>query len=249
MESDTTNTKGIRVDPEEKRSRWDVLHRVYSLARDDSRRHKVLFATGLTTLGVVSAFAYLTYRNPYLPLDLATTLHLQRIQFSTFADLMIGISLPGYSPWAVGLVTLGSLTVGYWLNWKTGLFLGGLVLVQGIVNSGLKNAIGRPRPTEDVVEILLPNTGHSFPSGHVMMYTVFFGFLFFLIWLHMRRSFWRTALLIIAGAFVLLVGPSRIYLGAHWFSDVVAAYLVALIILLFGIEFYVKYIMRPSRQT
>lgn len=248
MEPETKTAEGIKIDPNQRKLSWYSFHRIYNLVRDDSRRHKILFAAGLTTLGVVSTVAYLTYRNPYLPLDLATTLHLQRIQFNTFADLMIGISLPGYRPWAVAVVALGSLAVGYWRNWKTGLFLGGLVLFQGIVNSGLKNAIGRPRPTEDVVEILLPSTGHSFPSGHVMMYTVFFGFLFFLIWMHMRPSFWRTALLAIAGAFVLLVGPSRIYLGSHWFSDVVAAYLVAIVILLFGIEFYVKYFIRPGTR-
>jgi undecaprenyl-diphosphatase len=192
--------------------------------------------------------AYYTYQAQHLPFDLNTTLTLQRIEHTAFEDLMVSLSLPGYQPWSVFIVAGGCLLVAGWLNWRDGLFLAGTIAFQGLTNHLIKTAIGRPRPPENLVEVFLPVGGRSFPSGHVMLYTVFFGFLFFLAWTQMRRTPWRVAVLLITGAFVMLIGPSRIFLGAHWMSDVVAAYLVGLIILLFAIEFYVCYVVRRRVQ-
>ena len=112
----------------------------------------------------------------------------------------------------------------------------------------IKLAIGRPRPLSSLVDVVAPVSGNSFPSGHVMFYTVFFGFLFFLAWARLPASLGRAAALTICGGLVLLIGPSRMYLGAHWLSDVIAAHLLGLIILTFGIEFYLRYISaaRPA---
>lgn len=225
---------------------WLYLQQVRTLLRDDERRHRLLFGMGLAVVGIVAALAYATYRLRHLPYDLGTTTQLQRIQYGPFADFMVAVSLLGYYPSNVVVISVTCLLVGYWLTWREGTFLAGLTAVQGLANYALKAAIGRPRPAESVVEVLLPTTGHSFPSGHVMLYTVFFGFCFFLVWSNLLRSPWRTLLLIVTGALVLLVGPSRIYLGAHWLSDVVAGHLVGLTFLFFGIEFYAKYVMTPA---
>ncbi|MGH2541184.1 MAG: phosphatase PAP2 family protein [Ardenticatenaceae bacterium] len=220
------------------------LRRLAALLRDDARRHRLLFVSGLAVLGVVATMAYSTYRVQQLPFDLRATTSLQGIRYGAFANLMIAVSLPGYQPWSPFLVAAGGLLVAWWLGWRDGLFLGAVTAMQGLSNQLIKHAIGRPRPAENLVDVFLPVAGRSFPSGHVMLYTVFFGFLFFLAWTQMRRGLLRTFALIVTAGFVLLVGPSRIFLGAHWLSDVVAGYLVSLIIVLFAIEFYVCYVVR-----
>src|SRR5947209_4222162 len=68
----------------------------------------------------------------------------------------------------------------------------------------------------------------SFPSGHVIFYVCYFGFLFFAAYaLLPRGTFARRAALALSALPVLFVGVSRVYLRAHWPSDVLGAYLIS----------------------
>ena len=167
-----------------------------------------------------------------------------------FLRFMVLISLFGYMPWAAFTVGGGALLVGVLLGLKEGVYLLLLTALQGLANQLIKAAIGRPRPLTTVVDVFVPVSGNSFPSGHVMFYSVFFGFLFFLAWTRLPRSFWRAAAMALTGGLIVLIGPSRMYLGAHWLSDVIAAHLLGFIIVAFGIEFYLRYLAprQPTQQ-
>lgn len=89
------------------------------------------------------------------------------------------------------------------------------------LNFLMKNLFIRPRPHFN--DPILTLTSYSFPSGHTMTATVFYGTLCVLALSQTHRWQWR-ALAVLGTAFcVLLVGFSRIYLGAHFLSDVLAA--------------------------
>jgi membrane-associated phospholipid phosphatase len=223
------------------------FRRLHKTLRDEVRRHRALVIAGLGMLAVVGTMAYFTSRREMLPLDLRATVRLQSVRFSPFADLMYAVSIPGYYPWNALIVTAGSLVIARWLNWRDGAYVAGLTIAQGLMNHTIKTTVGRPRPTDSVVEVIFPNTGLSFPSGHVMFYTAFFGFAFFLALTRLRRSPGRKLVLATSGALIVLVGPSRIYLGAHWLSDVVAGHMLSLVILLLGVEVYVRYVQ--ERQS
>ena len=68
--------------------------------------------------------------------------------------------------------------------------------------------------------------GSSFPSGHVLIYAGVYGFLAFLLETLVRPAHLRRIATSFLVGLVAMVGPSRIYLGHHWFTDVVASYLV-----------------------
>lgn len=71
-----------------------------------------------------------------------------------------------------------------------------------------------------------------FPSGHTTSYVVFFGYLTYLSLKYLKKSLLRNTLVAIFIAIIILVGPSRLYLHIHWFSDVLAAYLLGFSILI-----------------
>jgi len=90
-----------------------------------------------------------------------------------------------------------------------------------LLNLCLKQIFARQRPHFDNPFLVL--TTYSFPSGHALVATVFYGTLCALIVSRCRRWVWRMLTIVVAALLVLLVGFSRIYLGAHYLSDVLAA--------------------------
>ena len=127
-----------------------------------------------------------------------------------------------HSLWVVVVVTL-AVCAYWWMrgrrNWVFTLMLavfGGMLL-----NLSLKHLFLRARPHFD--NPMLTLTTYSFPSGHTLIATVFYGTL---CWFILRRSAhqnWRFLAIPASLILIALVGFSRIYLGAHYLSDVLGA--------------------------
>ncbi|MFI5130678.1 MAG: phosphatase PAP2 family protein [Chitinophagales bacterium] len=96
----------------------------------------------------------------------------------------------------------------------------------------LKQIFNRPRP---LIPLLEPFPGLSFPSGHAMMSMSFYGLLIYLAWQSAYSRTWKWLATILLSLFVLLIGFSRIYLRAHYFSDVIAGFSVGIIWLIVSI--------------
>ena len=199
----------------------------------------LLFQAAL--FSAIGAFAVLTFMVATVPsfaIDLQITRTVQSIDSPLFAVIMSLISWPGFSPQSYiisVLIVLFIYSLG--LHWEA---LSALVaaLLPPMVNVLVKGLIRRPRPTIDLVHVFRVLDSYSFPSGHVMFYIGFYGFLWFLVFTLLKRSLIRTLLLILLGSLILLVGISRIYLGQHWASDVLGAYLLSSVMLVVIIRFY-----------
>lgn len=159
-------------------------------------------------------------------LDEAVTRRLQAVENPTFDKAMHVVSWPGFPPqsrtipWALPIAMLSAgrpLQAAFQLaGWGTG-------AISGLV----KKIMRRPRPDLDGIRVTEARIGgSSFPSGHVIIYTGVYGFLAYLAHCHIRIGLLRKAIVGGLAGLIGLVGPSRIYLGHHWFSDVLASYLL-----------------------
>jgi len=117
-------------------------------------------------------------------------------------------------------------------DWK---FLVSMMLFEVLTNIVLKNFFSRPRPS---VLWLVEETGFSFPSGHMMAATMFYGLCIYFLFLSHQKRFIKVIGYLFFCSFILLIGISRIYLGVHYASDILGGFLVSLCLLCFGIFFY-----------
>lgn len=204
------------------------------------RRYRAaVFLTYL--IGAVVVFiilAVLAKTVAYFTFDVTITRALQTFHAGWFDGLMRALTWIGFSPQA-WIITLGILLFLYasGLKWETVVALVS-VLGSSALGLGLKVLIDRPRPSADLVTVLTQLKDYSFPSGHVLFFTTFFGFLLFLAYTLLKHSWWRTLLLVILVGMVALIGPSRIYVGQHWASDVVASYLLGSVWLALSVLIY-----------
>ena len=105
--------------------------------------------------------------------------------------------------------------------------------INAILNHVLKKIFKRPRPSN----ILVIEKSHSFPSGHSMAAVSFYGYLIYMI-----NRIYKILLTILLVIIILLIGFSRIYLGAHYFSDVICGFLIS-------IEYLIIFISISNRVT
>jgi undecaprenyl-diphosphatase len=123
-------------------------------------------------------------------------------------------------------VSIIAITVGLYLLWRRQPYwlaavwssvFGGMLL-----NKYLKLVFYRPRPYfEDPILVL---TTYSFPSGHTMAATVLYGILAVLLVTTLKRPSMKVLVVVSASCLIGLVGFSRMYLGAHYLSDVLGAF-------------------------
>ena len=94
-----------------------------------------------------------------------------------------------------------------------------------LLNQILKRIIQRPRPTGDR---LIEEDGYSFPSGHSMISAAFYGFFIYLIFKNVKNKYLKWGSISLLSLLICLIGISRIYLGVHYTSDVMAGFVISI---------------------
>lgn len=152
--------------------------------------------------------------------DFAVLAALREVQSPELNRLAFVISLLGSEVLAVVMVVL-LMVFGWQRRW--GAVVGLLVTVVGaqMLNNVLKDWFERTRPAP--VEGLIPAQAFSFPSGHAMVAAAFYLFVGYLAW-QILKGRTRIVCTVVLVTIALLIGLSRLYLGVHYLTDVVAGY-------------------------
>lgn len=177
-------------------------------------------------LALVVALSFSAHQIAYFPIDLGVTRALQSFQTPALDAFATGVDWIGYLPQFV--VIVGLIAVTFWIaGWRREAFAIVMAEVsEGIVNNAVKWLVVRPRPDPSLVKVYLPLQDYTFPSGHAFSFLVVFGLLSIILIERLRPSTTRTVIVVILVALIVIVGPVRSYLGAHWPSDVLAGYLL-----------------------
>jgi len=170
--------------------------------------------------------------------DLAIMLRLQARRHPTLAALMRAASWPGFPPQsrAIPPAVIATLLVA---GMPREAFCQSLAWGTALLSELIKGAVKRPRPLPEQVRVVIaPLGGSSFPSGHVLTYVGNYGFMAYLAGVLVEPAPLRLAIIGSLIGLVGLVGPSRIYEGHHWPTDVAASYLLGFSYLLSVIWLY-----------
>src|SRR4051794_4737969 len=199
-------------------------------ARPEGRMTAALLAGLVATALAFALFAWLG-RGIVLgvtwPLDTAVRDTVHSMASPRLTRLMIAVSLYG-GPTSLVTVGLVLAAVFLWRGWHRGVLLIVVTMAgAGLLDTLLKLAFGRTRPAP-VFDYPLPQA-LSFPSGHAFFSASFLGGFAVLISGRIRSPVLRILLWLVALGLILLIGFSRIFLGVHYPSDVLAGYAVAVI--------------------
>ncbi len=159
-------------------------------------------------------------------IDLDRTVYLILISFQSY-----GITnLVKYYTFFGSATFLIVITVISWLLFKNKYYSKIItinLILSFLTNQVLKFIIARDRP---YFIHLVKENGFSFPSGHAMVSFCFYGLIIYL--LHKSNLKYKNIIIILLILLIFVIGATRIYLGVHYFSDIIGAYLAGLIYLL-----------------
>lgn len=139
--------------------------------------------------------------------------------------LMLIVTYSGSYLLVISVTFLSALS--FYIHKHTSKIMPLLVSVFGSAATvfALKHIFYRARP---LVEALYLETGSSFPSGHTTAAMALYGFILYTVWKHEKHPL-SNPFIIFLSILIVLIGMSRLYLGVHYLSDVLAGYLLGLI--------------------
>ena len=136
-------------------------------------------------------------------------------------NLTNNIKLLTYLGSGVVVIGITVFVIIFFKNKKYGLFLSIDLALITIIQIILKNIFTRSRPLDIV---LIKEKGYSFPSGHSLTSMAFYGLIIYLIYNSKLKRQEKIIYITLFSIFILIVGLSRIYLGVHFFTDVVGGF-------------------------
>jgi membrane-associated phospholipid phosphatase len=176
------------------------------------------------------ALSYAAYKFTALPFDQASYDEFHEEPRPLFSILMLHVSSLGDGHVPMVLTAAAIAIFAFRRQWLEAIFV--LATTSSVLLAfALKAIIHRERPfplAENTTGIIQSINQYSYPSGHVIFFVVFFGFFAYLAWMYFT-GWMRAVAITTCAALIVLIGPSRVFLGAHWASDVVGSYIIGAI--------------------
>jgi membrane-associated phospholipid phosphatase len=179
----------------------------------------------------------LAYYGQYLPGDVTVARAIQSVQLPGLDAASDALYRGGLSPFFPALA-VGVAAILFWRRHHLAATFVLLAAASRGMSLVLKEIVERPRPSAAVVDVSEQAGGFSFPSGHVLGTVLLLGFIFFLAQETIPNRRFRVGVQASTVVVIVLMGLQRVYTGAHWPTDVLAAYLWGGVLLFALVQVY-----------
>ncbi len=196
----------------------------HTLARTGTRRLLARLGLALVVLVAIAVFLELAgdvWLKEGFAWDAPLMLALHRLS-RPWLDLVFRVITTTAGPYISLPVAVLAALLWYTKNRRAAVLIAASSAGAFLMGAQLKALFARPRPT--VFPPLVLETSYSFPSGHTLSAVAFYGLLAILLWTH-RRRVWA----VLVGLWPLIVAVSRVYLGVHYPSDVLASLTIGIV--------------------
>jgi undecaprenyl-diphosphatase len=220
-------TAGISEVADEMRRTFGQMQRTQLSPPETEPRTRM--ALGVLVAGIASfaALTALVRRKRLEAMDLAITARLQAIRYPWVSRAMTLVSWFGFPPQSRLLPPAYAAVLWiarFRLEAVFQLAAWGTACLSTITKWFMRRA--RPVAGQDIRVVVAPLGGSSFPSGHVLTYVGVYGWMAIVADLLIRPALLRRVVVAALATLIAAIGPSRIYLGHHWPTDVAASYLL-----------------------
>lgn len=169
----------------------------------------------------------LVINNKYVSIDDSVHNFIMKFSSEMTTKFMKIFTFLGSTPFITLLCVLVFVILLYKKQKEYAYKCAGILVISTLINNIVKVIVRRPRPEYITV---VENT-FSYPSGHTMASVTLYGFLIYFILKSKISKTYKIVFSIVLGIIPVLVGISRIYLGAHYFSDVFGGVLLSIMLL------------------
>ncbi|MCH8815280.1 MAG: phosphatase PAP2 family protein [Chloroflexi bacterium] len=155
--------------------------------------------------------------------DLWLTQQLQQIDGDAIVRVLDWTEDLSDDPIVIGIWFVSGVAFFLLGGWQPAFWLGLGAVARSFIPL-LKEIVGRPRPSADLVEFTEQSTTMSFPSGHATTVVILFGLVFYFSSVYIRNAAARLAVQAACVWLVVVVGLERVHAGQHWPSDVLGGF-------------------------
>lgn len=205
-------------------------------------KNKTLLLTGIIALILFILIAIqVIFQTPITSIDRAINSFMPSIENPSLVSFfsILGII---FDAKVLTIIVIALALVLWFLKLKKEAYFTSLTMVLGaLITLILKDSFQISRP----LNILISESANSFPSGHASIIVIFTGLLTYLIFSRTKSRAIRAAAIIFSIFLILLIGFSRLYLNAHWLSDILAGFCIGAFILTISI-FIKKFLEKIS---
>lgn len=207
-----------------------------------------LVVLGLSLFFLVLADNYLD-KDGLTGLDVVVYGIVMQIRTPVLNSLMRLVTLTANWQIIIWGLVLGVILLGIANKWRYAWAMQISVFVGILFTELTKSFVARPRPP--VMDALVTERGMSFPSGHSYFAIVFYGLITYFWVKHFQKKYLKIIIGVLGVGLCLLIGISRIYLGVHWTTDVLAGFsssLAWLVLTILYLEYKDKYIKEGTSK-